>query len=131
MLIFLNSLCFIYLLFLISQLNTIPKGYKRRTQFGLIIFLIGGYEGYLMAGRLSHTVGALDGQDGYFLSGWAKAYGDLRIFHFLGLHALQVLSLVGWYVFKNEPLTMSAFGIVYFLLSSGVLWISLQGKSLF
>ncbi|MFT7426387.1 MAG: hypothetical protein ACI9O5_002339, partial [Algoriphagus sp.] len=54
-----------------------------------------------------------------------------RIFHFLGLHALQVLSLVGWYVFKNEPLKMSAFGIVYFLLSSGVLWISLQGKSLF
>ncbi len=131
MLIFLNSLCFIYLLFLISKLNTIPKGYKRGIQFGLIIFLIGGYEGYLMAGRLSHTVGAVDGQDGYFLLGWAKAYGDLRIFHFLGLHALQVLSLVGWYFFKNEPRKMSVFGLVYFLLSSGVLWISLQGKSLF
>ncbi|MFT7203331.1 MAG: hypothetical protein ACI9UV_002732 [Algoriphagus sp.] len=63
-LIFLNSLCFIYLLFLISQLNTIPKGYKRGIQFGLIIFLIGGYESYLMAGRTSHTVGAVDGQDG-------------------------------------------------------------------
>jgi len=36
-----------------------------------------------MAGRLSHTVGATDGQEGYFLLGWAKAYGDLRIFSFL------------------------------------------------
>jgi hypothetical protein len=130
-LIFLNSLCFIYLLFLISKLKTIPKGYKLGIQLGLVIFLIGGYEGYLMAGRLSHTVGATDGQEGYFLLGWAKVYGDLRIFHFLGLHALQVLSLVGWYFFKNEPLKMFIFGTVYFLMSSGILWISLQGKSLF
>jgi hypothetical protein len=48
-----------------------------------------------MAGRMSHTVGTVYGQDGYFLLGWAKAYGDLRIFHFLSLHALQVLSLIG------------------------------------
>ena len=84
-----------------------------------------------MAGRLGHTVGASDGQEGYFLLGWAKSYGDLRIFHFLGLHALQVLSLAGWYLFKNETWKMLIFGIVYFLMSSGILWISLQGKSLF
>jgi uncharacterized membrane protein (DUF485 family) len=130
-LIFLNSLFFIYLLFLISKEKTLPKGYKLGIQLGLIIFLIGGYEGYLMAGRLSHTVGATDGQEGYFLLGWAKAYGDLRIFHFLGLHALQVLSLAGWYFFKNDPWKMLVTGVVYFLMSSGILWISLQGKSLF
>ncbi len=60
-LIFLNSLFFVYLLFLISRVKTLPKGYKVGVQLGLIIFLIGGYEGYLMAGRLSHTVGAMDG----------------------------------------------------------------------
>jgi hypothetical protein len=130
-LIFLNSLLFVYLLFLISREKTLPKGYKLGVQLGLIIFLIGGYEGYLMAGRLSHTVGAMDGQEGYLLLGWAKAYGDLRIFHFLGLHALQVLALAGWYLFKNEPWQMLVTGLVYFLMSSGILWISLQGKSLF
>lgn len=130
-LIFLNSLCFIYLLSLISKVKTLPSGYKRGIQLGLIIFLIGGYEGYLMAGRLTHTVGASDGQPGYFLLGWAKAYGDLRIFHFLGLHALQVLSLIGWYIFKNDPKKMTIFGIAYFLMSSAIFWLSLQGKSLF
>jgi hypothetical protein len=130
-LILLNSFCFIYLLFLVSKVKTLPKGYKLGIQLGLIIFLIGGYEGYLMAGRLSHTVGAADGQKGYYLLGWAKEYGDLRIFHFLGLHALQILTLAGWYLFKNEPAKMAIFGLIYFLLSSGVLWMSLAGRSLF
>jgi len=49
----------------------------------------------------------------------------------LGLHALQVLALAGWYLFKNEPWQMLVTGLVYFLMSSGILWISLQGKSLF
>ncbi len=130
-LIFMNSLCFVYLLFLISIEKNLPNGYKLGLQIGLVIFLIGGYEGYLMAGRLSHTVGATDGQEGYFFLGWAKAYGDLRIFHFLGIHALQVLALVSWYFFRKEPTKVAIFGIVYFLFSSGIFWNSLQGKSLF
>lgn len=131
MLIFINSLFYILLFILFSKTKNLPKGYKISIQIGLFIFLVAGYEGYLMAGRLSHTVGAPDGQPGLFFLGWAKAYGDLRIFHFVGLHGLQILTLVGWYFFKNEPKKVMLFGLIYFLLSFGTLWMALQGKPLF
>lgn len=129
--IFLNSVVAAWVLFLFTKVKTLPKGYLMGIQIGLIIFLIAGFEGFFMAGRLGHTIGAPDGQEGIFFLGWAKAYGDLRIFHFLGLHSIQVLSLIGWYFFKNQPEKITVVGLIYFLLSSATLWLALEGKGLF
>lgn len=126
--IFANSLVVFWFFLLFRKVKNLSLGYSLAIRAGLIIFLIAGFEGFLMAGRLGHTVGAVDGQDGIFLMGWAKAYGDLRIFHFLGLHALQVLPLLAWFFWKDNVKISAVVSIIYFVFSFGTLWMALQGK---
>lgn len=79
------------------------KGWAVR--LSLAISLVGMSVGFLMtqprAGQSpakgvlgSHSIGGPDGGSYMPLTGWSTVHGDLRIGHFVGMHALQVLPLL-------------------------------------
>ena len=62
----------------------------------MTLVLGGGFGGY-MAAQTGHWVGgAATDAGGWWLMKWARDGGDLRVAHFFGMHAMQVLPFVGW-----------------------------------
>jgi hypothetical protein len=91
--------------------------------------------GHRMSVSGAHTVGAADGGPGLPGTGWSREHGDLRVAHFLGLHAIQMLSIVallvariGWHDVRRVRMVW-AISASYVSLFALLLWQALRGQS--
>lgn len=116
-------------LFFSNSFPELPTYYVWAIRLSIILFVIFSFEGFAMGSRLSHTVGAPNDNSNLFILGWSKTVGDLRVAHFIGMHALQVLPVLSFYVLKNTKLTI-AVAILYGLLALLTLVQALKGKPL-
>jgi len=95
----------------------------------------GGHLTYIGA----HSVGVADGSPGLPFLGWSTVGGDLRIAHFVGLHALQVVPFVGWLLMLLHTSTLRighrlallwTFSISYLGVIALLTWQALRAQSI-
>jgi hypothetical protein len=121
-------------------------------RLGMVITIIGASTGGLMTrptsdqlaearatGRMAiagaHTVGGPDGGPGLPVTGWSRRHGDLRVPHFIGLHAVQLLPMVPLITLRRKGetarirLTVAA-GAAYAVVFVALLIQALQGMPL-
>lgn len=85
----------------------------------------------------AHSVGVEDGGPGLPFVGWSTEGGDLRIPHFVGLHGLQVLPLVGFAVSRlfnglsgrRRAALVGIAGVGYLGMVILLTWQALRGQS--
>ncbi len=121
---------YIGILFLKSDFPDLPLHYVWSIRLGIFIFVIFAFEGFVMGSRMSHTIGGADGGEGIPLLNWSKKFGDPRIAHFIGMHALQVLPVLSYYLLRNTQLTIFV-SFLYLALAVFTLVQVLKGKSIF
>jgi hypothetical protein len=123
-------------------------------RLGLLITIVGLGEGYLMTSPTAqqmagwkngeavtivgaHSVGVEDGGKGLPGLTWSTEGGDLRVGHFVGMHALQTLPFVAWFVSRRKRLaTRQQLGLVwtaglgYLGIVALVTWQALRAQSI-
>ena len=68
----------------------------RSASGSMLTFVLGGGFGGYLGGQTSHWVGGTQSDaNGVWLMNWSRDGGDLRVAHFFGMHAMQVLPLIG------------------------------------
>lgn len=118
---------YIGILYFQKDFSDLPIYYIWAIRLGIILFVIFALEGFVMGSQLTHTIGGKDGGKGLPFLNWSTQFGDPRIPHFIGMHALQVLPILAYYVLKDIRLTFIA-AALYTLLAIWTLVLALQGK---
>lgn len=111
-----------------------PRAVLSGIRWGLVLFLLASAVGGLMVSAGSHAVGVPDGGPGLPVVNWSTEGGDLRIAHFAGLHALQGLPILGWFLSRRSPGagtgTVRLAAAAWTVLFAGLLWTALNGRAI-
>ena len=122
-------------------------------RFGMVLTIAGAMTGPLMTRPTSaqlaaaragermtiagaHSVGGVDGGPGIPVTGWSREHGDVRVPHFIGLHAIQSLAILAvalrrWR--RTEAVRVKAMLAAvasYASFFALLLWQALRGQSL-
>lgn len=133
MAIVLNTLLAGYLLYLFFKAEIdLPASIIWGMRLGLMLFLASSLEGGYMSAQLGHTVGAADGGAGLAGVNWSRTNGDLRVAHFVGMHAFQAVPLFAWllekYNVRSSLFQTYIFAAIYFAFFTFVFVQALLGK---
>lgn len=77
----------------------------------------------------AHTVGAPDGGPGLPGVGWSTRHGDLRVPHFFGIHAVQIIPLFAFLFALRRTAVVIMGAASYLGLTSILAWQALRGES--
>ncbi|MEO0727790.1 MAG: hypothetical protein AAFZ63_24815, partial [Bacteroidota bacterium] len=119
---------YVALRFFTDAFPQLPTYYLWGIRLGLVIFVIFSFEGFVMGGRMSHTIGGPDGGPGLPFLNWSYEFGDPRIAHFIGMHALQVLPILAYYLLQNVRMVV-IISVLYGLLAAYTLLAALRGTT--
>ncbi len=98
--------CWMLVLFCANRVRTdvVDRPMVSAIRYSIIIFLVGNAVGGYMLARGAHTVGVADGGPGLPFVNWSTIGGDLRIAHFIAIHAIQIVPLFAYVLSQMAPI---------------------------